>query len=140
MAERRLDGRPAAGGFAAGPLAPLIERVGVARATGTPAQERERLNQAVAEALAQLEALQAQADEDGADILAFQSAMLEDPELAEPAFAALADGGAAEAAWSAALGRQMADYEASDNEHFRARASDLADIRDRVLAALSGAG
>ena len=140
MAELRLDGRPAAGGFAAGPLALIIERAGAARAAGTPAAEIERLRRAIAEALAQLETLQAQADDDGADILAFQSAMLDDPELADPAFAALAAGGAAEVAWSAALALQMADYEASDNEHFRARATDLADIRDRVLAALAGAG
>ena len=140
MAERRLVGRPAAQGFAAGPLAPLRGAVKPAeRVAGTPEEERERLSVAIAEALGQLEALLGAAEGDGADILAFQVAMLEDPELADPAFAALADGGPAEAAWGAALGRQIADYESSGDSHFRARASDIADIRDRVFAALAGA-
>ena len=34
MAELRLDGRPAAGGFAAGPLAPIAERAETARVAG----------------------------------------------------------------------------------------------------------
>ena len=34
---------------------------------------------------------------------------------------------------------EIADYETAEDEHFRARASDLRDIRDRVLGALSGA-
>jgi phosphoenolpyruvate-protein phosphotransferase (PTS system enzyme I) len=140
MAERRLVGRPAAGGFACGPLAPSGRRVAAAvRVAGTPDEERARLSAAIAAALGQLEALLGEAEGDGADILAFQVAMLEDPELADPAFVALDRGGAAEAAWDAALARQLADYEASDNPHFRARASDIADIRDRVLATLAGA-
>ena len=140
MAERRLVGRPAAGGFACGPLAPLGAAWPPPSASpATPDEERARLSAAIAAALGQLEALLGEAEGDGADILAFQVAMLEDPELADPAFAALDRGGAAEAVWDAALGRQLADYEASDNPHFRARASDLADIRDRVLATLAGA-
>ena len=34
--------------------------------------------------------------------------------------------------------REIADYEAAEDDYFRARASDLADLRDRVLAALAG--
>jgi phosphotransferase system enzyme I (PtsI) len=140
MAERRLVGRAAAAGFAAGPLAPLAERVrGAARRAGTPAQERDRLAAALAEALRQVEALLGETEGDGADILAFQIAMLDDPELAAPAFAGLAPGVTAEAAWGGALDVQVADYERADDAHFRARASDLADIRDRVLSALAGA-
>jgi len=138
MAELRLEGRPAAAGFAAGPLAPIAERSEAARIAGSPAEEQRRLRRAVAEALAELAALEARAEGDGADILAFQTAMLEDTELASPAFAAIAEGEAAEAAWSKALKAQIADYDASDNEHFKARASDIADIRDRVLARLGG--
>ena len=141
MAERRLVGRPAAQGFACGPLAPLGRIAKPAeRVAGAPQEERGRLAAAIAEALSQLEALLGAAEGDGADILAFQVAMLEDPELSDPAFAALDEGAAAEAAWGAALGRQIADYESSDDRHFRARASDIADIRDRVLAALAGSG
>ena len=139
MAERRLVGRPAAAGFAAGPLAPLVERVRQARAAGTPEAEQARLTAALAQALVEVERQVEAAEGDGADILAFQAAMLEDPELAAPAFAALTPGVAAEAAWSAALADQIADYESADDPHFRARASDLADIRDRVLGCLAGA-
>ena len=39
-------------------------------------------------------------------------------------------------AWRAALDDEIAGYEAADDENFRARASDLEDIRDRVLAIL----
>jgi phosphotransferase system enzyme I (PtsI) len=138
MAELRLDGRPAAGGFFAGPLAPIAERVEAAGVAGTPAEEAERLRRAIAGALGQLAELQAQAEGDGADILAFQEAMLEDPELAGPAFAALSEGGSAESVWDAALAAQIREYETAGDAHFQARATDIADIRDRVLAVLRG--
>jgi phosphotransferase system enzyme I (PtsI) len=64
--------------------------------------------------------------------------MLEDAELAAPARAEIAAGVAADLAWRNALDAQIADYTASDDEYFRARVSDLADIRDRVLQQLSG--
>ena len=59
---------------------------------GRPTEEAQRLWEAIAGALAQLAELQALAEGDGADILAFQAAMLEDPELSDPAFAALSEG------------------------------------------------
>ncbi len=80
--------------------------------------------------------LQAQAEGDGADILAFQIAMLEDPDLANPAFAALGEGRSAEDVWDEALAAQIREYETADDAHFQARAIDIADIRDRVLAVL----
>ena len=43
------------------------------------------------------------------------------------------------AAWRATLGEQIAAYESADDDYFRARAGDLADLRDRVIAALTGA-
>ena len=54
MVELRFEGRPAAGGFAAGPLAPITERVDTARVAGTPTEEAQRLWEAIAGALAQL--------------------------------------------------------------------------------------
>jgi len=139
MAELRFDGRAAAAGFAAGPLTPIAEHMGTARVARTPTEEAQRLWEAIAGALAQLAKLQALADGDGADILAFQAAMLEDPELSDPAFTALHEGRAAEDAWSEALAPQIREYETADDAHFQARAIDIADIRDRVLAALRGA-
>lgn len=139
MVEAHFEGRPAAGGFAAGPLAPIAERTAEARTAGAPAEEERRLRQALVEALRQLEDLLQRAEGDGADILAFQVAMLEDPELSGVAFAALEQGVAAETAWTDALNAEIAEYQSSDNDHFHARASDIADIRDRVLGALGGA-
>ena len=83
--------------------------------------------------------LAADADSDGADILAFQIAMLEDDSLFEDALAAIGDGATADSAWRAALETEISGYEAAEDENFRARASDLKDIRDRVLGILSGA-
>ncbi len=110
------------------------------RAPGAPAQERAALETAIAEAISQINALAAKSKGAGADVLEFQSAMLADPALRAPALAHIASGGSADTAWTEALAEQMADYQSSDDEHFRARASDLADMRDRVLRRLCGQG
>ena len=65
--------------------------------------------------------------------------MLADDELIAPALAAIEAGDSAEAAWVAALNAEIAGYETSDDDYFRARAADLIDLRDRVLRNLSGA-
>ncbi|MBH0238867.1 phosphoenolpyruvate--protein phosphotransferase [Methylobrevis albus] len=137
-----LAGRSAAPGLAAGRIARIAGPKVAARApsaAGDPAAEAARLAAAVAAALAALEALAAAAEGDAADILAFQVAMLADDALTEGAFAAVASGAPAETGWSAALDAEIEGYAAADDEYFRARAADLADIRDRVLSRLSGA-
>lgn len=139
MAERRLAGKTASGGFAVGPLAIIADAAGRDRAVGGPAEEATALSDAIAEALVQLGALAHAAAGDGADIIGFQLAMLEDDELSLEAFAAIRRGEPADRAWRAALDRQIADYEAAEDEAFGARASDIRDIRDRVLAILAGA-
>ena len=75
-----------------------------------------------------------------ADILEFQVAMLEDDTLAEGAYDAISVGIAADRAWQSALDAEISGYRSAEDEYFRARASDLVDIRDRVLARLNGAG
>ncbi len=74
---------------------------------------------------------------DAAQILEFQVALLEDDDLLDPIFSAIAGGVPAHTAWSAALDAQIGDYNTAD-EYLRARSSDLADLRDRVLRILSG--
>jgi phosphotransferase system enzyme I (PtsI) len=138
MAERRLAGRVASAGFAAGPLARLAPQAGAARRAGAPSEEAAALRGAIAAALEQLRRLGAQADADGADILDFQIAMLEDEALTAPVLAAIEAGDPADKAWGDALAREIAAYEAAEDEAFRARASDFVDIRDGVLAALNG--
>jgi phosphoenolpyruvate-protein phosphotransferase (PTS system enzyme I) len=77
-------------------------------------------------------------DDEAEAILAFQIALLEDDSLAAPAFARIADGEAAHLAWSAAIDPEIANYETAEDAYFRGRASDLRDLRDRVLRHLAG--
>jgi phosphotransferase system enzyme I (PtsI) len=139
MAEQRLVGKAVSGGHAAGPLAIVSNLVGGSRRGGDARAEADALRTAVSAGIEQLSELAARAEADGAEIIAFQVAMLEDDALAAPAFVAIEGGASADAAWRSALDREIAGYEAAQDEYFRARASDLADIRDRVLDALSGA-
>ena len=89
-------GQAAAPGLALAPLEELLPTL----SPGSPAQEtkadpdaeRSRLEQAIRAAIGGLNALVAQADSEAGEILAFQVAMLEDPNLAEPAWQAIATG------------------------------------------------
>ena len=138
MDERRLIGKRAAAGYAAGPVAVLLHAVAAARTGGDRDAEAKALKAAIAAATEDLSQLAARAEGAGADIIAFQIAMLEDESLAEPAFADIESGLGADESWRRALDQQISDYESASDHLFRARASDLSDIRDRVLAALNG--
>jgi phosphotransferase system enzyme I (PtsI) len=118
MAELRLTGRVASAGFAAGPLAVLFSPNSGKRNSGDPVAEAQALRRAIAAALSDLSDLAANAEGDGAEILAFQIAMLEDDTLAEPAFAIIAAGASADQGWRKALDDEIAGYEAADDEHF----------------------
>ena len=131
-------GRAAAPGLARGPAHPIADRIGAVRRAGSEAEEREALAEAIAAASAEIAALIARADEEGAAMLEFQVAMLEDDALSEPALAGIAGGLDAATAWNGALATQIADYRASDDAYFAARATDLEDLRDRVLGHLLG--
>jgi phosphotransferase system enzyme I (PtsI) len=139
MAELRLIGRVASAGFAAGPLVLLKGATRASRGAGGPAAEAKALRSAIALALDQLSELAACAEGEGADILAFQIAMLEDQALAEAAFTAIGPSVAADRAWRIAVDAEIGGYETAVDENFKARASDLRDIRDRVLGILLGA-
>jgi phosphotransferase system enzyme I (PtsI) len=78
-------------------------------------------------------------DADARTILAFQVAMLADPVVSEPAFAATAAGATVEKAWRDAMDLQIREYHEAEDLYFRARASDLRDMRDRVLRRLCDA-
>lgn len=134
-----LRGRGASPGFAAGPLFRLDVEIARRLPTGDPQREREALQEAVVASIGQIERLTAESNGEEAAILEFQSAMLSDDELIAPALSAIDSGVTAEAAWLSALFDQIAGYETADDDYFRARASDLKDLRDRVLRNLSGA-
>ena len=136
----RLRGRAAAPGLAAGPLARIASAAAAAEAhcLGSPEAERAALEQAIARAGADLAALAAPQKRESAQILEFQLALLEDDELSGSAFAEIEAGATAVRAWRRALDAQIADYSAAEDDTFRARASDLVDLRDRVCRALAG--
>jgi len=141
---RALSGLAAAGGYAAGPVyrddaAPVPARPKAAGG-GDPGHERMRLETAIAEASEALGELLERlgSDEEAAGIVEFQVAMLEDEALTGPAYRAIGAGGDAVSAWLSAMGQALADYESAEDSYFRARAADLADMRERVRRSLEG--
>ena len=79
--------------------------------------------------------LAADAAGEAAAILEFQIALIEDGELIDPVRLAIGEGVSAAAAWRQVLDRQVAEYESAEDDYFRARSADLADLRDRVPGA-----
>jgi phosphotransferase system enzyme I (PtsI) len=138
VTEIHLTGRAASPGLAIGPVTVLTVAVERRGTTGDPAQEAAALKAAIEGATAELaELIEAEQDE-AADILEFQVAMLEDDALAEGAFDAISAGTPADQAWRAVLDAEIAGYRSAEDEYFRARTADLVDIRDRVLMRLNG--
>ena len=136
-----LRGTPVSTGLARGALVILDEVVHTAsRVRGTPAQENATLAAAIAASRDELAALmRATEDTDAEAILAFQVEMLGDDVVTTPAFDAIRAGAAAEPAWRDAMEAQIREYHEAEELYFRARASDLRDMRDRVLRHLAGA-
>jgi len=136
----RLEGKRASGGLVVGP-AHLLGDIIVRDQTpaGTSDDEISKLRSAIATASEALETLAGTSGDMGGDILGFQIALLEDDALIEPAVAEIEAGASAAKSWRDALDEQIAGYTASDDDYFRARAEDLTDLRDRVLAILTGA-
>jgi phosphotransferase system enzyme I (PtsI) len=138
-AARRVEGRFAAPGIALGPLVRLKPAEQHARQHRSPADEHQALVDSLTASQEDLGALARDAgDADAEAILSFQIALLEDENLAAPAFALISGGEAAHRAWSTAMAAQIATYDEASDAYFRARASDLRDLRDRVLRHLSG--
>lgn len=133
-----LTGIAASPGFATGPLCRLDAVTASYLPKATSTEEIEALNGAIAMASAAVASLIERSSGESADILEFQLAMLSDDTLAEPALAAIGQGADAASAWARALDAEIAGYEASGDDYFRARSADLGDIRDRVLRALVG--
>ena len=135
---KRYDAGVASPGLALGPVVHVATRPSRDRAAGTPEQEHTALQAAIDTAAGELTTLADGCTETAAEILKFQTALLDDEELTGPAFAAVDGGRSAHDAWADALDGEIADYRSSGDETLQARASDLEDLRDRVLAALTG--
>ena len=138
MAEIHRTGRAASPGLAIGPVTMLTAAAERRTAAGDPAEETAALKAAIEAATKELSALAETVEGEAAEILEFQVAMLQDDALAEGAYDAISVGIAADHAWRSALDAELAGYRAAEDEYFRARSADLADIRDRVLAHLNG--
>jgi phosphotransferase system enzyme I (PtsI) len=136
--EARRSGRPASPGFACGPVHVPADVKAGRTPTGDAGRERDELRAAIHAATADIARLAMGSEGEAAEILGFQIAMLDDEALSEGAFHAIEAGVAADRAWTEALTQEIAGYEASPDDYFRGRAADLADIRDRVLAHLTG--
>jgi len=135
----RIEGMPAAPGIALGQLLRLVAVKLEARQARSSASEEMALADALEASRLDLSALAGKVKNDDAEaILSFQIALLEDKNLVAPAFALIARGEAANRAWVAAIDAEIATYDQADDPYFRARASDLRDLRDRVLRRLSG--
>ena len=138
-AAHRIQGRSAAPGIALGPLVRLAPVEHGVRQYRSAAEGRQALLDALAASQEHLSALAHQAGDDEAEaILAFQIALLDDDSLIAPALARIDVGDGANQAWSAAIDPEIASYDAAEDPYFRARASDLRDLRDRVLRHLAG--
>jgi phosphotransferase system enzyme I (PtsI) len=138
-AARRVEGRSAAPGIALGPLVRLVPVKHDVRQRLSAAEEHQALVEALTASREALALLARDAGDTEAEaILSFQIALLDDDNLAAPAFALIKGGEAANQAWSAAIDPEIASYEGASDAYFRARASDLRDLRDRVLRHLAG--
>lgn len=77
-------------------------------------------------------------DEEASGMIEFQLAMIEDETLRESAFDRIEQGDTILDAWGAVMNAEVSDYETAEDDYFRARASDMRDIRDRVTRLLTG--
>ena len=137
--ERVFRGQAAAPGLVIGPLVRLALHSTIDAAPVESAEIEERkLAQAVTQAQTELKSLVAASEAMGAEILEFQLELLGDSSLTEPASVAIAEGASAIAAWQAAIAAQAAIFDSVEDEYLKARAADIADLRERVLMALSG--
>jgi len=138
-AEQIFVGQVASQGLALGAIAVHRASSPVAKPKGTPPQELSDLDDALKTATRQLAELMAKAaGTEGAAVIEFQLALLDDAELTGPIRAAVAAGEPADGAWRQALDAQVAEYRAAEDEYFRARALDMVDLRDRVSDLVAG--
>lgn len=138
-AERHIQGLLASSGFAMGQALVLGLVDNGSRLQLAPAGERQALAQAIGESIGDTATLMSSLEGAAVDMMGFQLALLEDDALTEAVWPKIEAGQSAQAAWKAVLNAEIDGYRASADEHFRARAADLEDIRERALARLFGA-
>ena len=135
-----LSGTAVSPGLVRGPLVLLDDSVKTgAPVRGAAEDEAALLRSALDASRAELIALMGRTDDtDAESILAFQVEMFDDPVVTEPALEAIAKGTAAATAWRDAMEIQIRSFHEAEDLYFRARASDLRDMRDRALRHIAG--
>jgi multiphosphoryl transfer protein len=111
------------------------------QAAGTPEEERQKLDRALAQAREHLRALCDASDRpDSAQATIFRAhlELLEDPELVDAGGELIASGTGAAAAWQGTFTRLADRLAASRNQMFAERAADVRDVGRRVLRLLAG--
>jgi multiphosphoryl transfer protein len=118
------------------------QEITVAETATNSNNERRHLDKAIAQARSEIEALRAkvhgQKDADKAAIFAAHMELLEDPELLDTAYSAIAKGKSAAYAWKQTYLHQAELLAQLQNELLAARANDLRDVGGRVLRILTG--
>jgi len=138
IAAKAYRGRTASIGFAHGPFVRVDAAPHGGRAIGAPHDEESALRTALASAGQQIATLARTAGGEAAQILEFQVALLDDEDFLDPIHTAILGGTPADTAWTVALNALIAEYDSAPDEYLRARSSDFADLRDRVLRTLDG--
>lgn len=118
------------------------EQLRIVEDANDPRQERRALDDALEQAKAELDALQARLQEEGAatraSIFAAHRELLDDPDLLEIAGGAIDRGKSAAFGWQTAFTTHAERLAALKNELLAARANDLRDVGRRVLRNLTG--
>lgn len=139
-----IPGVPASPGLAIGPVYQFQDtRIEVAdRPVGMPPEERRRLKRAIEAAREQLADLyasvEARSGKGEAMIFRAHQALILDPELHAEVEAQIDAGHGAAWAWQRAIEARAVEVGSVDDERLAARATDLHDVGQRVLALLAG--
>ncbi|WP_236206724.1 phosphoenolpyruvate--protein phosphotransferase [Pseudomonas tohonis] len=135
-----LNAVPAAPGIAIGPAHVRVVRAFDYPARGeTPASERKRLHQALAQVRAEIEVLVQRSEVKAIrEIFITHLEMLADPALGDEVEARLQRGESAAAAWAGVIAAAAAQQESLQDALLAERAADLRDVGRRVLAKLCG--
>ncbi|SCB39205.1 phosphotransferase system, enzyme I, PtsI [Rhizobium miluonense] len=133
----RLKATSASPGVVSGP-AYIGELPTAAAPSQSAVSGHAELAMAIETAIDQLQNLATGADAEGGDIIDFQLEVLRDPTIAEMAGARIDAGENVVFAWVGTLDGHIRELESAEEEQMRARAVDILDIKNRVLAALKG--
>jgi len=106
--------------------------------SGDPGRERDRLDEALAAARIDLDALAGAGGTEAAQILRAHAALADDPSLTGPAYDAIATGRPAAHAWHEAAQHVAGDFETLTDSYQRDRAEDVRSLMYRVERALLG--